>query len=59
LRAFWLIGESGLLPVAPGLAIVGIVFLSLAAILDRLTYIEFLLKSSGMAGTDRVKTDLG
>lgn len=56
---FGLLGESGLLPVAPGLAIVGIVFLSLAAILARLTYIEFLLKSSGMAGTDRVKTDLG
>ena len=53
-----LLGEPGLLPLALILFVVGIVLLSLAAILDRLTHIEFLLKSSG-GGTNQVKTRLG
>lgn len=56
---FWLIGDPALLPLVPGSFVLGIVLLSLAAILDRLTYLEFLVKSSGAAATDRVPTDLG
>ncbi len=55
---FWLVGAP-LLPLMPGLFVTGIVLLSLAAILDRLTYLEFLVKSSHAAATDRVPTDLG
>ena len=54
-----LMGEGNLLLMAPGLFISGVVFFSLASILERVTYIEFLLKSSPVASTDRVKTDVG
>ncbi len=56
---FWLMGESGLLLPALVLFVVGIVLPSLAAILDRLTHIEFLLKSLQAAETDQVETKLG
>jgi hypothetical protein len=56
---FSVLGEPGLLPLALILFVVGIVLLSLAAILDRLTHIEFLLKSSRATETDRVETNLG
>ena len=56
---FWLDGDPGLLPLVPGLFLGGIVLLSLATILDRLTYLEFLVKSSHAAAADRVPTDLG
>lgn len=56
---FWCMGEPDLLPWVPGLFVVGILFLSLSVILDRLTYIEFLVRSSNAAGTERVKTEIG
>jgi len=56
---FWLMGEADLLPLVPGLFVVGIVLLSLSVILDRLRYVEFLLKSSSAAQTNRIKTELG
>ena len=56
---FWLVGDPRLLPLAPGSFVTGIVLLSLAAILDRLTYLEFLVKSSHAAATDRVPTEIG
>ena len=57
--AFWCMGAPDLLPWVPSLLVVGIVLLSLSVILDRLTHIEFLLKSSEAARTDRVKTKVG
>lgn len=50
-----------LLPLSllPAFAFAGVLFLALAAILDRLVTIEFLLKSARSGGTDRVKTELG
>jgi len=56
---FWLDGDPGLLWLVPDAFLGGIVLLALAAILDRLTYLEFLVKSSAAAATDRVRTDLG
>jgi len=56
---FWILGESGLLLPAVVLFVVGIVLFSLAAILDRLTHIEFLLKSLRATEMDQVKTNLG
>ena len=56
---FALVGDPALLPLVPGSFVTGIVLLSLATILDRLTYLEFLVKSSHTAATDRVPTDLG
>ncbi len=56
---FFLLGESELLTAMLVLFIVGIVLLGLASILDRLTRIEFLLKSSRGDGTGRVETELG
>ena len=56
---FALLGESELLPVLLVSFIVGIVLFALAAILDRLTHIEFLLKPSRGDGTDRVPTKFG
>jgi len=56
---FGLVGDPGLLPLVPGWFLLGIVLLSLGTILDRLTYLEFLVKSSHGAPTDRVHTDLG
>jgi len=55
----WLVGEPDLLPLTSGLFVVGIVFLSLSVILDRLTRIEFLLKSSSATGADRIRTEVG
>ena len=57
--AFWLTGEPDLMPLMPGLLVVGLLFLGLSAILDRLTYLEFLLDSSRTDGTKRVKTEIG
>jgi hypothetical protein len=57
--AFALLGDPALLPQVPGLFVVGIVLLSLSAILDRLTRLELLVTSSRTAGTDRIKTDVG
>ncbi len=56
---FWLDGDPGLLPLVPEALLGGIVLLSLAAILNRLTYLEFLVKSSQAAAPARVPTDLG
>ena len=56
---FWLLGNPGLLPLVPGLFVVGIAFLALSAILDRLARLELLVTSFRTAGTDRVKTDVG
>jgi hypothetical protein len=57
--AFWFLGNPTLLPGAPGLFVVGITFLALSAILDRLTRLELLVTSSRTAAADRVKTDVG
>lgn len=56
---FWLMGDTGMLPLAPGLFVVGIVLLSLSTILDRLTRLELYLTSAHSAGTDRIRTDIG
>jgi hypothetical protein len=53
------LGGFELLPLAASLLVTGAVFLSLAEILDRVRYIEFLLKSSSIVRTDRIKTDIG
>jgi len=56
---FSLLGQSELLPAMLVSCIVGIVLLALAAILDRLTHIEFLLKPSHADGSDRIGTEFG
>jgi hypothetical protein len=56
---FWLMGNPALLPLVPGSFVLGIVLLSLATILDRLTQLEFLVKSSHAGATDRVHTEVG
>jgi hypothetical protein len=56
---FGLVGDPALLPLVPGWFLLGIVLLSLATILDRLTYLEFLVKSSSAGAADRIHTDLG
>jgi hypothetical protein len=48
-------GSDTLLAVVPGIAFVGIVFLALAGILDRVIRIESLLTTR----TDRISTNLG
>ena len=56
---FSLMGEAGLIPMAISLFISGVVFFSLAAILTRVTHIEFLLKSSSLVSTNQIKTNVG
>jgi hypothetical protein len=58
--AFSLLGyPSALLAAPPGLFVIGIVLLSLSAILDRLTRLELLVTSSRPDAAKRIKTDLG
>ena len=54
-----LMGGTDTLSLIPGLAFVGILFLALAKILERLTYVEFLLRSFPIAGGGRIQTVLG
>jgi hypothetical protein len=57
---FWLFGcPFALLTAAPVLFVTGIAFLSLSAILDRLTRLELLVTSSHPDAAKRIKTDLG
>jgi hypothetical protein len=55
----WLVGVPVLLPLVPGSFVLGIVLLSLATILDRLTHLEFLIQSSHAGATDRIQTEAG
>jgi hypothetical protein len=55
----WLQGRGYGLPFAAWFLVVGIAFVALATILDRLARIELAVTASRTAATDRVKTDLG
>ncbi len=55
----WLQGHRDGFPFVGGWFVVGITFVALAAILDRLARIELALTASRTPETDRVKTDLG
>ena len=56
---FAILGESELLPAAVAFFAVGIVLLGLACVLDHLTQIEFLLRSSRGDGTEQIRTKFG
>jgi hypothetical protein len=55
----WLQGKSHDSSVAAWFLVVGITFMALATILDRLALIELAITASRGAGTDRVKTAIG
>jgi hypothetical protein len=56
---FGLLGDSHGLPFVPSLFVVGITFLALSMILDRLARLELAVAASRAAGTERIKTELG